>query len=120
MADDNGLSMREYRRDKIQKEIDDSFDAFEDDLERDEYAAAVDDFQRGLPMDAAGATTGFSNEKRKASEVHAERSAKARASDESQLATLTTNFREWKSDPSDFDFPGVDTPSDTDVTSLFD
>lgn len=120
MANDNGDSFAEYRRKRDREEIDKSFDAFEDDLTREEYGAAVNDLQEGLPLSAEGASVGFSNEKRKAAEVHSERSQRARASDESQRATLTTNYEEWESNPANFDFPGVDTPSDADISSLFD
>jgi hypothetical protein len=42
--------------------------------------------------------------------VHQQRSPKARRVDNRREAEKTTDFREWRSDPSRHDFPGVDTP----------
>lgn len=120
MPRDTGYSFPEYRRDRDRKEIDKSFEAFEDDLTREEFGAATRAFQAEIPgpMNAAAASTEFSNQKRKAAKAHSERSKRARASDNSQLATLTTDFRTWESDPADYDFPGVDTPTDTGLSGL--
>lgn len=42
-------------------------------------------------------------------EIHSNRSPEARAADRGQDAPLTTDPLEWATDPSEHDFPGVDT-----------
>jgi hypothetical protein len=42
-------------------------------------------------------------------QIHSERSQTARVADESKDARLTTDKQQWASDPSGFDYPGVDT-----------
>lgn len=116
----SGYSPAEAKRDSVVEGIDESFDAFEEDLSRAEYGSAVRDFASDTAgaMSGDSASVGFSNQKRKASDAHRERSRRARASDESQRATLTTDFETWAADPDEYDFPGVDTPDDSDLDSL--
>lgn len=42
-------------------------------------------------------------------EIHNDRSQEAQIADESKDAELTTNKEKWASDPSSYDYPGVDT-----------
>lgn len=42
-------------------------------------------------------------------EIHSERSYEAQIADEAKDATITTDEEQWASDPSDWDYPGVDT-----------
>lgn len=119
MADD-GYTFAEYRKDKQRKELDKSFDVFEDDLSREEYGAVIRDYKSTAPgpIGTDTATVNYSNDKRELREIHESRSERAQAADESQLATVTTDPTKWREDPDDFDFPGVDTPSGTDLTDI--
>jgi len=53
-----------------------------------------------------------STEAEKATEEYSERSETARRVDKRRRAPVTTSYREWKTDPSGLDFPGVDTPEE--------
>lgn len=50
----------------------------------------------------------------KAQQVHKDRSPMARRVDSRRRAEIADDYQEWRSAPSQFDYPGVDTPSGTD------
>jgi len=50
------------------------------------------------------------NDFEQATELHTERSARARRQDEARAAPITTDYDTWASDPDHYDFLGVDTP----------
>jgi len=49
----------------------------------------------------------------RAEEFHTSRPALNRRRDNQRRARVTEDFDQWRSDPDSFDFPGVDTPSDS-------
>jgi hypothetical protein len=58
----------------------------------------------------------FSDRLINAREAFSERTSQARASDRGKLAPLTVNYEKWRKNPSKWDFPGVDTPRDADLS----
>jgi len=51
------------------------------------------------------------SDRQKAFEFHQDRSEVAQRVDGNRRAKVTDDFEQWSSDPSQFDFPGIDTPS---------
>jgi len=65
----------------------------------------------GLGTSARGDVT--AREYIKAINQHQDRSAESRRVDNRRKAELTTDYTEWKSEPDNYDMPGVDTPGGT-------
>jgi len=84
------------------KESADQFSTFRKEPGGGRNVAVPSDIEDDLPPDPA--------------EVHQERSAEARQTDERLEAPLTDDPLEYAKNPDEFDWPGVDTPPGTDAS----
>lgn len=85
----------------------------EADASEEDFLAATQGVQEREDINSAtSASRKAAVDLNEVAEVHNERSRRSRMMDENRLATITTDPDEWRSDPANFDFPGIDTPAD--------
>jgi len=129
---DTGLSLTRSEHSQVTNMLRDKTERAEDVAERmdanifgdtEEQAEIARDAQRGLRSDPTGedvVSVGRfdipEDTFEEATRVHADRSQTARAQDESSNAPMTTDLDKWSESPGRFDFPGIDTVGDPEVS----
>jgi hypothetical protein len=122
---------RSAQLDDFRSELDDATDSIAEKRASKSPGELADDFT-GFVEDRLGFEQQFGDfeidrrEYNRAEEFQEERSSKARRVDARRRAPVTDEITTWKSDPSHYDYPGIDTPSDEpgrqerDLPTLFD
>jgi hypothetical protein len=114
-------SFKQRQQKREDKELAESFTVAQESrgtrLSYSEYAAAArkqNDALGGVRGKYIG--TGFYNSQQDAREVDQARSQEAQNADDGQLAPLTLNNNLYEENPGKYDYPGVDTPPEEDLT----
>jgi len=122
MANDRDETNRAIRRKKMRKRVRNEWDQSSLGLSLPGFAGAIKKFKNSLPgsaariVDARGASIELDKRYEQVLQAFGRRSKQSRATDKGKLAKLTLNPRKWERNPSRYDFPGVDTPEDADLS----